>query len=160
MRKIIFSSALLLGMAVPAFAANTLTERNISLEQANQLTTAAIQACQKDNYNVSVTVVDRAGVIKSVQRMDNAGPHTVKASEMKAYTALTTKNSTGKVMEASQTNAGAQNMRDIPGFLLLAGGLPIKAGDEVIGGIGIGGAPGGHLDQKCAEAALSSVTIK
>ncbi|MNG35333.1 hypothetical protein D3C84_1220410 [compost metagenome] len=51
-------------------------------------------------------------------------------------------------------------MRDIPGFLLLAGGMPIKTGDEVIGGIGIGGAPGGHLDQKCAEAALSSVTIK
>ena len=62
---------------------------------------------------VAVTVVDRAGVVKAVQRMDNAGPHTVKASEMKAFTALSAKNASGKVMEAAQSNAGAQNMRDI-----------------------------------------------
>jgi hypothetical protein len=45
---------------------------------------------------------------------------------MKAWTALSTKNASGKVMEAAQSNAGAQNMRDVPGFLLLAGGLGIQ----------------------------------
>ena len=117
--------------------------KNLSLAQANALASAAIQACTAKNYQVSVTVVDRAGVVKAVQRTDNAGPHTLKASEMKAFTALSTKNASGKVMESAQSNAGAQNLRDIPGLLLLAGGLPVKEGDETIGAIGIGGAPGG-----------------
>jgi uncharacterized protein GlcG (DUF336 family) len=133
--------------------------KNISLAQANALATSAIQACMAKNYQVTVTVVDRAGVIKAVQRTDNAGPHTVKASEMKAYTSLSTKNASGKVMEAAQSNAGAQNMRDVPGFLLLAGGLPLKVGDEVIGAIGIGGAPGGHLDEACAQQAIDSLKL-
>lgn len=60
-------------------------------------------------------------------------------------------------MESAQSNAGAQNMRDVPGFLLLAGGLPVKEGDDVIGAIGIGGAPGGHLDEACAQQALDSL---
>ncbi|MEN5018043.1 heme-binding protein [Erwinia sp. Eh17-17] len=134
--------------------------QNLTLTQANQLAQATIQSCSASGYNVSVTVVDRAGITLAVQRMDNAGPHTVEASQMKAYTALSTKNPTSKVMEAAQANKGAENMRDIPGFLLLAGGVPVKAGEQVIGAIGVGGAPGGQLDQQCAEAALKGMTSK
>ena len=50
----------------------------------------------------------------------------------------------------------AANLTDIPGFLLLGGGVPLKAGNEVIGAIGIGGAPGGHLDEQCALAAIEA----
>jgi uncharacterized protein GlcG (DUF336 family) len=39
-------------------------------------------------------------------------------------------------------------------MLILAGGLPIKIGDALVGGIGVGGAPGGHLDQVCAQAGI------
>ena len=60
-------------------------------------------------------------------------------------------------MEMSQKNPGAANLGTIPGFLLLGGGVPVKAGNEVIGAVGIGGAPGGHLDEQCAMAALDSV---
>lgn len=157
MKKFMTVAALVAGMVSVSAQADTLTQKNISLAQANALASAAIQACSAKNYQVSVTVVDRAGVVKAVQRTDNAGPHTVKASEMKAFTALSTKNASGKVMEAAQNNAGAQNMRDVPGFLLLAGGLPVKAGDEVIGAIGIGGAPGGQLDEACAQQALDGL---
>ncbi len=134
-----------------------LTESNLSLADAQKLANAAIQSCAAKNYNVTVTVVDRAGLVKAVQRMDNAGPHTVEASQMKAYTALSTKNPSGNVMEAAQKNTGAQNMRDIPGFLLLAGGVPVKSGDQVVGAIGIGGAPGGNLDEACAMDALKAI---
>ncbi|WP_449567460.1 GlcG/HbpS family heme-binding protein [Lelliottia nimipressuralis] len=157
MKTLMTVAALVAGMMSVSAQAETLTQKNISLTQANALASAAIQACSAKNYQVSVTVVDRAGVVKAVQRTDNAGPHTVKASEMKAFTALSTKNASGKVMEAAQSNAAAQNMRDVPGFLLLAGGLPVKEGDEVIGAIGIGGAPGGQLDEACAQQALDSV---
>lgn len=157
MKKVMMVAALVAGSVSLAAQAETLTQKNLSLAQANALATSAIQSCAAKNYQVAVTVVDRAGVVKAVQRMDNAGPHTVKASEMKAFTALSAKNASGKVMEAAQSNAGAQNMRDIPGYLLLAGGLPVKEGDEVIGAIGIGGAPGGNLDEACAQAAIDGL---
>jgi uncharacterized protein GlcG (DUF336 family) len=159
MKKLIMVAAFIAGSMSLTAQADVLAQKNISLAQANALATSAIQACMAKNYQVTVTVVDRAGVIKAVQRTDNAGPHTVKASEMKAYTSLSTKNASGKVMEAAQSNAGAQNMRDVPGFLLLAGGLPLKVGDEVIGAIGIGGAPGGHLDEACAQQAIDSLKL-
>lgn len=157
MKKVMMAAALVAGSVSLTAQADALNQKNLSLAQANALATSAIQACVAKNYQVTVTVVDRAGVVKAVQRTDNAGPHTVKASEMKAYTALSAKNASGKVMDTAQSNAGAQNMRDIPGFLLLAGGLPVKEGDEVIGAIGIGGAPGGHLDEACAQAAIDGL---
>ncbi len=157
MKKRMRAAALITGLVSVSAQAQSVAQKSLSLTQANALATAAIQACMAKNYQVTVTVVDRAGVVKAVQRTDNAGPHTVKASEMKAWTALSTKNSSGKVMEAAQNNAGAQNMRDVPGFLLLAGGLPVKEGDEVIGAIGIGGAPGGHLDEACAQQAIKGL---
>ena len=60
-------------------------------------------------------------------------------------------------MENSQKNAGAANLKDIPGFLLLGGGVPVKVGNEVIGAVGVGGAPGGHLDEQCAVAGIAKV---
>ncbi|WP_330982365.1 MULTISPECIES: heme-binding protein [Enterobacterales] len=159
MKKLLISAALLAGFATATVNAESLSQKNLSLTQANSLAQEAIKAYLAKNYQVSVTVVDRAGVVKAVQRTDNAGPHTVKASEMKAFTALSMKNASGKVMEAAQNNAGAQNLKDIPGLLLLAGGLPVKDGNDVIGAIGIGGAPGGNLDEACAQAALDNVKL-
>lgn len=150
---VLMSSAI----ALPSFAASILNEKNISLELADQLAQHAIQACSVKNYNIAVTVVDRGGEVKVTKRMDNAGPHTVEASQKKAFTALSTKTPTDEVMKNSQENPGAQNLRDIPGFLVLGGGLPIKVGTQTIGAIGIGGAPGGHLDQQCAQDALGKI---
>ncbi|QIX94962.1 heme-binding protein [Cedecea sp. FDAARGOS_727] len=157
--KRLLLSALLMGSVISSASAATgvLSQKNLSLELADKLAQSALQVCAKDNYNVAVTVVDRSGTPLVMKRMDNAGPHTVEASRMKAWTSLTTKNPTDNVMKGSQSNAGAANMRDIPGFLLLAGGVPIKAGEQVIGAIGIGGAPGGHLDQACAIEALKTI---
>ena len=61
------------------------------------------------------------------------------------------------IMENAQKNPGAANLTDVPGFLLLGGGVPVKVGNEVIGAVGIGGAPGGHIDEQCALAALDKV---
>ena len=95
--------------------------------------------------------------VRAVQRADNAGPHTVAASLGKAYTSASAKNATGAMLENVQKNPGAATLVDIPGFLVLGGGVPVKVGNEVIGAVGIGGAPGGHLDEQCALAALDKV---
>jgi uncharacterized protein GlcG (DUF336 family) len=133
------------------------TERNMSLDLANQIAAASVAACQANGHAVSATVVDRAGGVRAVQRADNAGPHTLQSSERKAYTSASAKSATLAMMENAQKNPGAANLVDIPGFLLLGGGVPVRVGNDVIGAVGVGGAPGGHLDEQCALAALDKV---
>ncbi|MEJ8848042.1 heme-binding protein [Variovorax rhizosphaerae] len=133
------------------------TEKNMSLELATQIASAAVAACAANGYNVAATVVDRAGTVRAVQRADNAGPHTLASSERKAWTSASAKSPTQAMMEGSQKNAGAANLVYLPGMLLLGGGVPVKAGNDVIGAVGVGGAPGGHLDEQCANAALDKV---
>ena len=133
------------------------TEKNMSLELANQIASATVAACSADKFNVTATVVDRAGSVRAVQRADNAGPHTLGASQEKAYTSASAKNTTLAMMEGAQKNPAAANLVYIPGFLLVGGGVPVKVGNEVIGAVGVGGAPGGNLDEQCAMAALDKV---
>jgi len=132
----------------------------MSLPLANQLVNNAVKACADNGYAVTAVVVDRAGVMQALQRADNAGPHTVAAAERKAFTSASAKSATLQMMENAQKNPGAANMVYIPGFLLLGGGVPVKSGDQVIGAIGVGGAPGGHLDDQCAQKALESLAAK
>ncbi|EEL2954553.1 heme-binding protein [Salmonella enterica] len=157
--KRILLSALLMGCIVPAASAtgSLLNQKNLSLNIADKLAQNALLVCARDSYNVAVTVVDRSGTVLVMKRMDNAGPHAIEASRMKAFTALSTKNSTDNVMKNSLSSPEASGLRDVPGFLLLAGGIPVKAGEQVTGAIGVGGAPGGHLDQACAREALNSI---
>ncbi len=152
------SSVLVLSLiAGLASAQSVRTEKNMSLELANQIASATVAACTAAGYNVSATVVDRAGTVRAVQRADNAGPHTLEASRLKAYTSASAKNSTLAMMEGAQKNPAAANLVHIPGYLLLGGGVPVKVGNEVIGAVGVGGAPGGHLDEQCAVAAIAKV---
>jgi uncharacterized protein GlcG (DUF336 family) len=133
------------------------TERNISLDLANQIAAATVAACAADGYAVTATVVDRAGGVRAVQRADNAGPHTIGASQGKAFTSASAKNTTMAMMENTQKNPAAATLVHIPGFVLVGGGVPVRVGNEVIGAVGVGGAPGGHLDEKCAMTALDKV---
>ena len=152
---IIKTSALCLALfAAAASAQGVRTEKNISLELANQIASATVAACTASGYAVAATVVDRAGSVRAVQRADNAGAHTLGASQAKAWTSASAKNTTLAMMEGAQKNPAAANLVNIPGFLLLGGGVPVKVGNETIGAIGVGGAPGGHLDEACAVAAL------
>lgn len=133
------------------------TEKNMSLELANQIASATIAACTTGGYNVSVAVVDRAGTLRAFQRTDNAGPHTIAASQGKAFTSASAKNATAAMLEGIQKNPSAATILNIPGFLVLGGGVPVKVGNEVIGAVGVGGAPGGHLDEQCANAGIDKV---
>ncbi len=133
------------------------TERNMSLDLANQIAAATVATCTANGYAVTATVVDRAGSVRAVQRADNAGPHTLAASQEKAFTSASAKNTTLAMMEGAQKNPAAANLVYIPGFLLVGGGVPIKVGNEVIGAVGVGGAPGGHLDEQCAMAGIAKV---
>lgn len=154
------ASLALVTLLLPGIAAATADirlEKNISVALANEAALAAMQACTEKGYKISAAVVDRAGQLRAFVRADGAGPHTIDSSRRKAYTAASLREGTSKMLELVQKNPAAATLPMIDGFLLLGGGLPIRAGDEVIGGIGIGGAPGGHLDDQCAEAGIEKI---
>ena len=158
MRTLVSASVLALSLvAAAANAQGVRTERTLSLDLANQIASATVAACSVGGYAVTATVVDRAGTVRAVQRADNAGPHTLAASFDKAFTSASARNATLAMMEAAQKNPAAANLVHIPGFLLLGGGVPVKIGNDTIGAVGVGGAPGGHLDEQCAVAALDKV---
>lgn len=149
--------AVLAVAATAAQAQNLRTERNISLVLANEAALAAVADCAAKGYTVSAAVVDRAAQLKALARGDNAGPHTIDSSRRKAYTSASLRVGTTPLLELSQKNPGAANLGQIDGFMLVGGGLPIRAGNEVVGGIGVGGAPGGHLDDACAQAGIDKI---
>jgi uncharacterized protein GlcG (DUF336 family) len=145
--------------AAAAAAADELPrEATLPLALAGKAATAAVEKCRQDGYRVTATVVDRAGVVKVVLRGDGAGPHTVDSSAKKAYTAASLRRPTSELAELIAKVPSAQGLRDMNDkILLLGGGLPIELGGEIVGGIGVGGAPGGHLDDACAQAGLESI---
>ncbi|MEY2683248.1 MAG: hypothetical protein RJA09_392 [Pseudomonadota bacterium] len=149
----LIAATLAMGLA-SAQTATPRQERNMSMDLANQLAATAVASCTALGHAVTATVVDRAGGVRAVQRADNAGPHTLGASQQKAYTSASAKNNTLAMMDTAQKNPAAANLVHIPGFLLLGGGVPVRVGNEVIGAIGVGGAPSGALDEQCAVAAL------
>ena len=135
-----------------------LSETVLPLSMANKAVAAAVESCKKDGYRVSVSVVDRAGVLRTMARADGAGPHTIDSSRKKAYTAASLRRSTSELAELISNSPSLQALRDMnESILMLGGGLPIRIGGDVVGGIGVGGAPGGHLDDACAQAGLVAI---
>ncbi|KAF0192743.1 MAG: hypothetical protein FD165_513 [Gammaproteobacteria bacterium] len=89
----------------------------------------------------------------ALARSEAAGPHTVDSSRKKAYTAMSLKESTAKLAALIAEKPELQALRDMnDSILMLGGGLPVRIDGKVIGGIGVGGAPGAHLDEACARA--------
>jgi uncharacterized protein GlcG (DUF336 family) len=117
---------------------------------------AAIKACNDQNYRVSVAVVDADGVLKVQIRGDGVGPHSLDSSRQKAYTAATFKRASGDV-EKGFRDRPERDLQRLPSVLLVAGGVPVVAGEEVVGAIGVSGAPGGDRDEACARAGLDAI---
>ncbi len=146
-------------IAVVAFASEELPkEAVLPLSMAGKAVQAALDACRKDGYRVSVSVVDRAGILRSMGRADGAGPHTVASSRKKAYTAASLRRPTTELAELINKVPTLQALREMnDDILMLGGGLPIEIGGDVVGAIGVGGAPGSHLDDACAQAGLDAI---
>lgn len=150
----------LFGLGAPCviFADEMPKESVLPLGAANKAVHAALEACKKDGYRVSVSVVDRAGVLRAMGRADGAGPHTVDSSRKKAYTAASVRRPTSELADLISKVPPLQALRDMSGdILILGGGLPIEIAGDIIGGIGVGGAPGAHLDDACAQEGLDAI---
>jgi uncharacterized protein GlcG (DUF336 family) len=133
-----------------------LTQKALSVEAALTVAHGALDTCHGEGYRVSLTVLDASGLVKIQVRGDGTGPHTLEHSRRKAYTALTFKRTSGETAKAWASAATPPPM--IEGTVAAQGGVPIKAGTEVIGAIGVSGAPGGEKDEACAVAGIAKIS--
>jgi uncharacterized protein GlcG (DUF336 family) len=151
----ILASASLLA-AAPALAQAPQMEKNVSMALSMAIMQGALDQCTKDGYKVSVVIVDKGGNVAASVRGDGTGPHTMEFARMKAYTARTRNQTSLQTMKLLEDPANAF-IRQIPNVVGVGGGVPIKAGAETIGGVGVSGAPGGEKDEVCANAGLAKV---
>jgi uncharacterized protein GlcG (DUF336 family) len=131
------------------------TERSISLNTALELARAGLERCRTDGYKVTVTVLNRHARTAVVLSDDGVNPHTIENSMRKAYTAFTTRSPS--VEMAKRTQPGLAGFMLLDKITAIEGGLPIFAGKELIGSIGISGAPGGEKDAACAQVGIDKI---
>ena len=142
----------------PANAQNLLTVRELSLGMALEIAQGALDACRKLDARIGVSVVDRGGHVLVTLRDDGAAHHTVELAQRKAYTARIFRQTTREFVERIINNPRSQGLKDTTGALASFGGVPIKVGEETIGGVGVSGAPGGPNDEACAAAGIAKVS--
>ncbi len=119
---------------------------------------AAIASCKGQGYNISVTIVDRAGDLKLLLVGDGASALSRELSRRKAYTSAMRRTTTADLAKQVAT-PGAFNPTLYDTQMVTAlGGVPIKVGNETIGAIGVSGAPGGDKDEACANAGLAKIS--
>jgi uncharacterized protein GlcG (DUF336 family) len=143
-------------VAAPAMAQAPQVEKNVSMGMALAIIQGTIDQCTKDGYKVSVTIVDKGGNVAASIRGDGTNPHTMDFSRLKAYTSRTRGQTSLEFMKLTSDPANAY-LKQIPNTVAVGGGVPIKAGTEVIGAVGVSGAPGGEKDEVCALAGLAKV---
>ena len=143
-------------VAAAALAQAPQVEKNVSMALSMAIMQGALDQCTKDGYKVSVVIVDKGGNVAASVRGDGTPPHTMDFARMKAYTARTRNQTSLATMKQMEDPAFAF-LRQIPNVVGVGGGVPIRAGNEVIGGVGVSGAPGGEKDEACANAGLAKV---
>ncbi len=147
-------------LALVPYTAHTQTlviERTLALNAAHEAAMAALEQCRKDGYKVTVTVLNRAGRTAVVLHDDGANPHTIENSLRKAYTSLTFRTPSGEYGKRVTSNPTAAGALHLANITTLEGALPIMVGQELVGAIGVSGAPGGDKDAVCAQAGIDRI---
>ena len=142
-------------VSVSAFA-QLLEHKDLSYAIAKTIAETAVDSCGRKGYAVSAVVVGRDGETIVALRADNVGPHTMENARRKAYTARSFRQSTAEYAKKFEANDPVVRQQvTLPNVIAIPGGLPIKVGQDVIGGAGVSGSPG--VDEPCVQAGLDKV---
>ena len=131
--------------------------KSLTPETALTAAKASMDACRKKGHQVTVAVVDRAGLTQVLLRDRFAGPQTVDVATNKAWTAASMRMSTTVFGIETQPGKPMSGLRNQPRIMAVGGGVVIEGGGSMMGGIGVSGAPGGDADEACAQAGLKAI---
>jgi uncharacterized protein GlcG (DUF336 family) len=133
------------------------TYRMLKPELALEAAQAALTACREKGFQVAVSVADRSGIVQVLLRDQFAGPHTPDTAHRKAWTAASFRSDTLDLSELAESGE-AWAIRGITNALPLGGGVRILAGDgDMVGAIGVSGAPSGSEDDACAKMGIAAI---
>ncbi len=133
--------------------------KSLSVESASKAAWAAINECRKKGYSVAVAVVDRGGNLQAYLRDRFAGPHTTETAIRKAWTANSFRQSTADLADFLKKGRIPSQVQHNPGALLVGGGVLIRQGGSIIGGIGVSGAPPGKSEKDSIDGACAQVGV-
>jgi uncharacterized protein GlcG (DUF336 family) len=144
-------------MGASSSSAQTLPTHRIPAVLALEAASETVAACARQGYHETAVVLDADGATIAALRGDGAGIHTLDSAHDKAYTAVSFRNDTLALAERAKGEDSIAPLARLPHVMFFGGGVVIKLGDEVIGGIGAAGAPGAKLDDACARAGLDKI---
>ncbi len=155
--KILFLTTLLSTASLSAYAEQPMTVniKRLSMETALRIAQAAIKQCRKEGVQIAVTVVDRGGHPQVVLRDVLAMDITIPISKQKAHTAMAFNTPLSQMQDRFTKPF---QVAKLDGLIVSAGGLPINIGGNILGGVGVSGAPSGKTDEKCAQAGIDAVS--
>ena len=136
---------------------NVIKKHSISFELAQKMVNAAVKKAKELAVSENVVILDDGGNLKAFSRMDGAPILCIEMAQNKAYTALfgvSTQDFFDFIQGDPSLLAGIPTLARVAAW---GGGFPIKVNGEVVGAIGLSGAPTVQNDVDCARAALALV---
>jgi len=137
------------------YANDSLSVKTIGLDLAKSISYESIKACRKMGYQVSAVVVDRNGLVQAALRDDLASRFTLQIAEEKANSVILSGISSGDFRKSRDDIRPELN--HMKGIIIMQGALAIEVAGSRIGAIGVSGAPGGYIDERCAQQALDNI---
>src|SRR5256712_10892360 len=134
---------------------NVMKKYSISYELAQKMVDKAVAKARELGVSENVAILDDGGNLKAFSRMDGAPVPTIEIAQNKAYTALfgvSTQDFFNFIQGDPSLLAGIPTLARVAAW---GGGFPIKVHGEIVGAIGVSGAPMVQNDVDCATAALA-----
>jgi uncharacterized protein GlcG (DUF336 family) len=145
-----------IGLSANPAHADMLVHHDLPYAVAVTIAQATVESCAAKGYAESAVLVDRDGETIVAIRGDNAQPYTMENARRKAYTAANFRIPTAEYAKRfADNNPVVRQQVTLPNIIAIPGGLPVKVGNEVIGGVGASGSPG--VDEPCVQAGLDKV---
>ncbi len=138
--------------------ANFMKKHSISAELAQKMLAEAVAKAREIGVSENVAILDDGGNLKAFSRMDGAPVLSIEIAQNKAYTALfgvSTQDFCNFIQSDPSLLAGIPTLARVAAW---GGGFPIKVDGEIVGAIGLSGAPTVKNDIDCARAALALVS--
>lgn len=157
-RGVVWITGLLCLLAFQAgktMANDVISVKRLMPDLAMEMVKSAVEACRRAGYQVTAVVVDRDGDAIALMRDVHASRFTIQIARDKANAVILSGVASG-VFRENRSDI-RQEMNQVDGILVLQGGLPIRAAGNLLGAIGVSGAPGGERDEACAQAAVEAV---
>ena len=160
---IIFAPWCLLNGAVAQERTVPIETTTLSMADALEAAATAVAACEADGHRVVAIVLNTEGNIQVFLRGDGSTSYAIDSARMKAYTLANlgpirdTDTSSGLADSILGSGNANPQLSNIPGMLLVGGAVMIVKDGRRAGVLGVAGAPGGHLDEACANAGIEAI---